>query len=333
MLELQSNFDTLAKAVVIESHLSKQKGPIASVLVKTGTLSVGNLFAVGSTYGKVRAIRSDSGKSIQKLFPGDPGEIIGLEGVPEPGSILEVIKNTQDLSRLKKQASEPTSSNVQKQTVSLESLSSQIDDGNLRQLNLVIKADVHGSLEAIQGSINKIEFEDVPIRILHAATGVINESDIMLAKASSALILGFGVTVSSELQSLAQDSNVEIKVYNIIYEMLDDIERAIKGLYRQEFEDLEVGQIEVRQLFKFSKVGAIAGSYVKDGKVTRKSSIKVMRNGKELANTTIHSLKRFQEDVKQVESGFECGIVLEGFNDLQKDDLLLVFERVEKKRS
>ena len=287
---------------------------------------------VGLTYGKVRAMHNDMGLLFNKAFPGDPVEIIGLQDVPEPGSILEVVSSDKNLQALIKQRNDEVAF-VQRniQTVSLESLSSQIDHGDLRQLNLVIKADVHGSLEAIQGSINKIEFKDVPIRILRAATGGINESDVMLAKASSALILGFRVSASPEAKVIADESDVEIQVYSVIYEMLDDIERAIKGLYRQEFEDVEIGQVEIRQLFKFSKVGSIAGSYVTEGKVLRNSCVKVFRDGKELANTTIQSLKRFQEDVKEVTSGFECGIVLESFKDLQQGDTLVVFDRLEKK--
>ena len=331
-LELKANYTGLAKAVVIESHLSKQRGPVATLLIKKGCLVVGNSFMVGLTYGKVRAMHNDMGLLFNKAFPGDPVEIIGLQDVPEPGSILEVVSSDKNLQALIKQRNDEVAF-VQRniQTVSLESLSSQIDHGDLRQLNLVIKADVHGSLEAIQGSINKIEFKDVPIRILRAATGGINESDVMLAKASSALILGFRVSASPEAKVIADESDVEIQVYSVIYEMLDDIERAIKGLYRQEFEDVEIGQVEIRQLFKFSKVGSIAGSYVTEGKVLRNSCVKVFRDGKELANTTIQSLKRFQEDVKEVTSGFECGIVLESFKDLQQGDTLVVFDRLEKK--
>ncbi len=333
-LELKASFNGLAKAVVIESHLSKQRGPVATVLVKKGFLTIGNPFIVGLTSGKVRAMHNDIGTLLKKIGPGEPAEIIGIETVPDPGSILEVVNSEQALQSLIKQRNNKDSHvKNHKQTISLESLASQINHGDLRQLNLVIKTDVHGSLEAIQNSINKIEFQDVPIRILHASTGIINESDVMLAKASAALIIGFGVSISSEAKAIAKEGKVEIKLYSIIYEMLEDIEKAIKGLYRQEFEDVEIGQVEVRQLFKFSKVGAIAGSYVTEGKVKRNASVKVLREGKEIAQSSITSLKRFQDDIKEVNSGFECGIVLESFNTLKEKDILIVFEKLEKKQN
>ncbi len=332
MLELKANRNSLAKAVVIESHLSKQKGPVATLLVKTGTLSVGENFIVDLTYGKVRALVNDLGAPLKVAMPGDPIEIIGIHDVPEPGSILEVMRSEKEIHVLvKERNAQLKSDRLHQQAVSLESLSSQIDDEELRQLNLIIKADVHGSLEAIKGSINKIESKDVPIRLLHAATGTINENDVMLAKASSALILGFGVTSTSEAVVLAEKDTISIKIYDVIYEMLDDIEKVIKGLYRTEFEEVEIAQIEVRQLFKFSKVGSIAGCYVTEGKIDRNSKIKVIRDSNEVAVSDIESLKRFKEDVKEVSSGFECGIVLESFNALQEGDHLIGFKLQEKR--
>ena len=332
MLELKANRNSLAKAVVIESHLSKQKGPVATLLVKTGTLSVGEHFIVDLTYGKVRAMVNDLGAPLKVAMPGDPIEIIGIHDVPEPGSILEVMRSEKEIHVLvKERNAQLKSDRLHQQAVSLESLSSQIDDEELRQLNLIIKADVHGSLEAIKGSINKIESKDVPIRLLHAATGTINENDVMLAKASSALILGFGVTSTSEAVVLAEKDTISIKIYDVIYEMLDDIEKVIKGLYRTEFEEVEIAQIEVRQLFKFSKVGSIAGCYVTEGKIDRNSKIKVIRDSNEVAVSDIESLKRFKEDVKEVSSGFECGIVLESFNALQEGDHLIGFKLQEKR--
>jgi translation initiation factor IF-2 len=332
MLELKANRNSLAKAVVIESHLSKQKGPVATLLVKTGTLSVGENFIVDLTYGKVRALVNDLGAPLKVAMPGDPIEIIGIHDVPEPGSILEVMRSEKEIHVLvKERNAQLKSDRLHQQAVSLESLSSQIDDEELRQLNLIIKTDVHGSLEAIKGSINKIESKDVPIRLLHAATGTINENDVMLAKASSALILGFGVTTTSEAVVLAEKDTISIKIYDVIYEMLDDIEKVIKGLYRPEFEEVEIAQIEVRQLFKFSKVGSIAGCYVTEGKIDRNSKIKVIRDSNEVAVSDIESLKRFKEDVKEVSSGFECGIVLASFNALQEGDHLIGFKLQEKR--
>jgi len=330
MLELKANASEKAKAVIIESNLSKQKGAIASILVKTGTLRIGDFFVVDTYNGKVRAMFNDHGKQVTEAGPGTPVEILGLPGVPDPGSILESKATEKECKEIAQERVLQEKS-AQSQAVSLESLSAQIEEGNVRQLNLIIKADVTGSLEAIKASIAKVESRDIPIRILHASTGTINENDVMLGRASAALILGFGVDINSEAQKLADTDNISVKTYSIIYEMLDDIERVVKGLYKPEFVEEETSTIEVRQLFKFSKVGTIAGCYVTSGKVTRHNQARVFRNGKEIYEGKVESLKRFKDDVRDVSSGYECGVVLDNFNDLAEGDQIITFVVKEKK--
>lgn len=332
--ELKTNANTLCKAVVIESKLSAQRGPIATIIVKAGTLKVGDFFVVEGSYGKVRAIFNDTNQQVKALYPGDPGEILGFSSVPQPGSVVESkatekeCKQYVDTHQLEAQDAKKLS---QKMSVSLEALSSQAEEGNLRQLNLIIKADVHGSLEAIKSSIEKIESKDIPIKIIHFATGGINENDILLAKASDGIVFGFNSEATNEAQKIADAEGVTVKTYSIIYEILDDIKRVIQGLYKPEFEEIELGTIEVRDIFKFSKIGSIAGCYVKSGKVDRNSKIKLIRNKEEIFDGELESLKRFKDDVKEVLEGFECGIVLKNMSDVKVDDLLIAYKIEEVK--
>ncbi len=332
--ELKTNVDSLCKAVVIESKLSAQRGPIATIIVKAGTLKVGDYFVIEGSYGKVRAIFNDQNQQIKALYPGDPGEILGFSEVPQPGSVLESKKSEKECRQyveLHQDKAKDVKKMSQKMAVSLEALSSQAEEGNLRQLNLIIKTDVHGSLEAIKSSIEKIESKDIPIKIIHSATGGINENDILLAKASAGIVFGFNSEASTDAKKIAEAEKVTIRTYSIIYEILDDIKRVIQGLYKPEFEEVELGTVEVRDIFKFSKIGSIAGCYVKSGKVDRNSKIKVMRNKEEIFNGELESLKRFKEDVKEVLEGFECGIVLKNMKDIKVDDILVVYKIQEVK--
>lgn len=334
MLELKANRDGFAKGIIIESNLSKQKGPIATVLVKGGTLKVGNFVVVAHIYGKVRAMFNDKGQAVKSAEPGAPAEILGLSEVPLPGVVLEVKateKEARELAEKRRLADTAHRQASQQKAISLESLSSQAEGGVLRQLNLIIKSDVHGSLEAIRASIAKIDSQDIPIRILHAATGAITENDVMLARASQALIFGFGVNVTTEAQRLATDEEIDIKTYTIIYEIVDDIERVIQGLYKPVFQEFELGRAEVRQMFSFSKVGTIAGCYVLSGKITRNAQARVLRKNKEVHKSKIESLKRFKDDTKEVNTGFECGIVMDGYDGLEIGDIIQTFEVKEVK--
>ena len=334
MQDLKASKSAKTNAIIIESKLSSKKGPLASVIVKSGTLSVGDYMSVDGFYGKLRAIINDKNERIKKLNPGDPGEILGLPKVPSPGSILTTFKNEKECRKYSEEQAEKleqSQQSTQKMSVSLEALSSQAEEGTLRQLNLIIKADVQGSLEAIKGSIEKIESKDIPIKIIHSSTGSINENDVLLAKASDGIIFGFNTSASNEAKKCAEAEEITIKSYKIIYEILEDIERVIQGLYKPEFIEVELGEAEVRQLFKFSKIGIIAGSYILKGKITQKASIRVLRDKEVILETKISSLKRFKEDVKEVKEGFECGIVIEDNVDIREGDILSAYIIEEKK--
>ncbi len=335
MQELKANPKSPCKAVIIESKLSSQKGPIGTIIIKAGTLKVGDYFIIDEHYGKVRAIFNDFNEQIKQLTPGDPGEILGFSDVPKPGAILESRKTEKECKiQIEKRIKNKETNNKnqsQKMSVSLEALSSQAEEGNLRQLNLIIKADVHGSLEAIKGSIEKIESKDIPIKIIHFSTGNITENDVLLAKASNGIIFGFNAEPSIEATKCAQKEKVTIKTYSIIYNILDDIQNVIQGLYKTEFEEVEQSQIQIREIFKFSKIGKIAGCHITKGKIERNDKIRVIRDGNEIFTGEIESLKRFKEDVKEVAEGYECGIVLKGMDDLQIDDILISFQIKEKK--
>jgi translation initiation factor IF-2 len=334
MQELKAAETGLAKGVVIEANLSKQRGPIATILIRTGKLSIGDHFVVGPIYGKVRAMFNDSGKPVKSADPGMPIELLGLSDVPLPGVILEAKKTEKEAKLIAQERTIQDTSlrqASQQRAVSLESLSSQAEEGGLRQLNLVIKSDVVGSLEAIRASIEKIDSKDIPIRILHAATGTITENDIMLAQASSAIVFGFGVDTKNTAEELAKKEGIILKTYSIIYDIIDDIERVIKGMYKPVFEEVELGKAEVRQLFKFSKIGVICGCFVTSGKITRNADLRVLRDGKDIYSGKVESLKRFKDDVKSVSEGYECGIVMGSFNDIKENDILYVFETRELK--
>lgn len=332
--DLKASKSAKTNAVVIESKLSAQKGALASVIVKSGTLNIGDFICVDGFYGKLRAIIDDKNERIKQLEPGDPGEILGLPQVPSPGAILTTFKTEKECKHYVEIESEKNKNlkdSSQKMSISLEALSTQAEEGELRQLNLIIKADVQGSLEAIKSSIEKIETQDIPIKIIHSSTGAINENDILLAKASNGIVFGFNTSVNNEAKKQADLDDITIKSYKIIYEILEDITKVIQGLYKPEFIETELGEAEVRQLFKFSKIGIIAGSYVLKGKITQKSDIRIMRNNDIIAETKIQSLKRFKDDVKEVKEGFECGIVIDNNIDIQEKDILVAYKIEEKK--
>ncbi len=333
MQDLKAVGEGPAKGVVIESRLSRKKGPIATILVKTGHLRVGDNFVIDTTMGKVRALLNDLGEKIDDATPGTPVELLGISEVPAPGSFLEVMATERECRDLveKRQLEQAQIASKSLKTVSLEALSQQIEDGEILKLNLIVKADVNGSLEAILQSIGQIPTKDVAINIIHSATGPINENDIMLARASSALVLGFHLTITPEAQKLAESEGVECTLYSIIYEIVDDIQKVVEGLFKPVFEEVEMGRAEVRELFKFSKVGIIAGCYVQSGKIVRNAQARVMRGKNEIYKGKVGSLKRFSEDVKEVANNFECGIVLENFTQLEPGDLIIPFEMKQKK--
>ncbi len=333
MQELKAVMTGAAKAVVIESRLSRKKGPIATVLVKTGCLKVGDHFVIDAAMGKVRALLDDLGQKIDEATPGTPVEVLGISEVPAPGSILEVMSNEREARTVVEDRALEQEQNVSKnlKAVSLETLSQQIEDGEVLKLNLIVKADVNGSLEGILHSLAQIQTNDVAVNIIHSATGPINENDIMLAKASSAIVVGFHLTITPEAQKLAESESVEVKLYSIIYEIVDDVRKVVEGMFKPEFEEVEVGKAEIRELFKFSKVGIIAGCFVHTGKITRNAQAKVIRGKDEIFRGKVTSLKRFSEDAREVAANFECGIVMDGFVDFEKGDVVSVFEMRQKK--
>jgi translation initiation factor IF-2 len=333
MQELRASLSGLSKSVIIESKLSPKRGPLATIIVKMGTLSIGDLVVVDGFSGKIRAIFNDKGESIKSLAPGDPGEILGLSQVPMPGSILEAKASEKDAKDYITQYSDENKSEStgKKMSVSLEALSNQADEGSLRQLNLIIKSDVHGSLEAIKASIDQIDSQDIPIRIIHSSTGAINENDVMLAKASNGVVFGFNTEIPTALKAMSDQEGVIIKSYTIIYEMLDDIEKIIKGLFKTEKVEVEYAELVVRQLFTFSKIGCIAGAFVVKGKIAKHHLIRVIRDKITIYDGKLASLKRFKEDVKEVKEGFECGVVAEKYDDFQEGDKIIAYKIEEKK--
>ncbi|MFC1517750.1 translation initiation factor IF-2 [Candidatus Margulisiibacteriota bacterium] len=332
--ELKANPSVQAKGVIIEARLSRKRGAVATVLVQSGTLHKSNSFVIGTTYGKVRAMFNDQGKEVNKATPSMPVEVLGFNEVPQSGEILQVVaeERTARLISEERKVIQGGGAPKARGQISLENFSKEVKEGKKKELNLVIKADVQGSLEAVSGALQKIKVKNVQVNILHAATGVVNESDILLAKASNAIIIGFTVTITTETQKLAEAEGVDVRLYNIIYKAIEDIELAMEGILEPEFEEVPLGTLEVRQIFKSSKEGQIAGCFVTEGRVVRNATAKVMRKKEFIYEGKIDSLKRFKDDAKEVQKGYECGISFKAHNDIRVGDLIKVFEMKEKPR-
>jgi len=326
MEELSASFSRNARGTVIEAELDKGRGPVATVLIQDGILRVGDPIISGSIYGKVRAMFDEKGKKITSAAPSMPVEVLGLSEVPKAGDSFLVIQDEKFARQIAEKRGhklrEATLRKVQK--VSLDDLFKQIQDSET-DLNIIIKADVQGSAEALQESLEKIEHEQVKIKIIHKGAGAINESDVMLASASNAIVIGFNVRPQPGARKLAEKEKVDIKLYKIIYEVIEDIKSAMLGLLKPQFQEVILGQAEVRQIFKVSKVGNIAGSYVLEGTINRNCGIRIVRDGTVVHEGKIGSLKRFKDDVKEVSSGYECGILLEHFNDFKEGDVFEAF--------
>ncbi len=335
--DLKANPDRNAVGIVIEANLDKGKGAVATVLVQNGKLAVGDPFVCGTTYGRVRAMYNSKGKRIKKVGPSTAVEIIGINDVPVAGDKFFAIDSDKEAKQIaEKRALEIKREEMERAGghVSLEDIFSQIQAGKMKELSLIIKADAHGSLEALKGSLLKLnnDNDEVKIKIQHANIGAITESDILLATASNTIVLGFNVRPSSSVIAIAKKENVEIKTYRIIYELLNDVEAAIKGMLDPEFEEVQLGEIEVRAIFKVPNVGTIAGGYVLSGKVLRNSKIRLLRAGVIVHEGELSSLKRFKDDVKEVASGYECGLGIAGFNDLKEGDVIEAYQIIEKVR-
>ena len=335
ILELKANPNRNARGVVIEAELDKGRGPVATVLVQKGTLRVGNFISAGSAYGKVRAMIDDKGQRVKEATPSTPVEILGLSDVPSAGEVFIVHQNDKTaksyaetyLAQHKEEMLAET-----KQRMSLDDLFNQIQEGNLKELNLIVKADVQGSVEAVKQSLTKLSNEEVVVKCIHGGVGAINESDVILASASNAIIIGFNVRPDAMAKATAEREGVDLRLYKVIYQAIEDVQAAMKGMLDPVFEEKVIGHAEVRQIFKASAVGNIAGSYVLDGMFQRNCKIRISREGEQIFEGELASLKRFKDDVKEVKAGFECGLVFEGFDQMQELDIVEAYIMVEVPR-
>ena len=335
MLELKSNPDRRARGLVIEAELDKGKGPVATVLVQKGTLHVGDPIAVGACYGKVRAMMDDNGRRVKEAGPSKPVEILGLNDVPNAGEIFvspESDKEARSFAETYVKESREKLIEDTKLKMSLDDLYSQIQSGNLKELNIIVKADVQGSVEAVKQSLLKLSNEEVVVKIIHGGVGAINESDVSLASASNAIIIGFNVRPDATAKETAEREKVDLRLYRVIYDAINDVEAAMKGMLDPIFEEKVLGHAEVRQIFKASGVGNIAGSYVLDGVFQRGCKCRITREGTQIFDGPLASLKRFKDDVKEVKAGYECGLVFEKFNDIQELDIVEAYTMVEVPR-
>lgn len=329
--ELKANLNRNAVGTIIESRLDKGKGPVASVLVQNGTLKVGDTVVSGVAFGRIRAMMDENGKMVKKATPSTPVQILGLDAVPESGDILTVVDE-----KMKSQIIEERKNNLKlakvkaQQAVSLDEFFNKVSEGSLKNLNIVIKADVQGSVEALKASLISLKNEEAKVVCVHSAVGNVTESDVLLAQASNAIIIGFNVKCSGNAKDMAEKNKIEIKNYSVIYEVIDDVERALSGMLAPKYVDKQVGLVEVRKIFKISSVGTIAGSYVLEGKAVRNAKVNVIRNGEKIAEVEIASLQQQKNEAKEVGKGFECGIRLKDFNDIKELDQLeiIVSEKV-----
>lgn len=335
VLELKANPNRQARGIIIEAKLDKGKGPVATVLVQKGTLKVGANIAAGANHGKVRAMSDDRGNRIKTAGPSTPVEILGLSGVPNAGEVFvstATANEAKDFANTFVEDSKAKLMESNKFRISLDDLNSQIEAGELKELNLIIKADVQGSVEAVRQSLVKLSNEEVEVKVIHGGVGAINESDVILASASNAIIIGFNVKPDAQAEETAKTEGVDLRLYSVIYNAIDDIERAMKGMLEPVYEEKVIGHAEIRQIFKASGVGNIAGSYVLDGAMQRGCSARVTRDGKQIYEGPVASLKRFKDDVKEVKAGYECGLVFEKFNDIVEGDQVEAYIMVEVPR-
>ena len=335
VMELKANPNRNARGLVIEAQLDKGRGAVATVRVQKGTLHVGDSIACGSSYGKVRAMIDDKGQRVKKATPSTPVEILGLNSVPAAGETFVVCDSDKEaksfadtyISEEKNRLIEDT-----KAKMSLDDLFSQIQSGNMKELDIIVKADVQGSVEAVKQSLVKLSNEEVVVKVIHGGVGAINESDVILASASNAIIIGFNVRPDPIAKVTADNEGVDIRLYKVIYNAIEDVEAAMKGMLDPVFEEKVIGHAEIRQIFKASGVGNIAGSYVLDGVMERGCKVRISREGEQIFEGDLGSLKRFKDDVKEVKAGFECGLVFDGFNDIQELDQVEAYKMVEVPR-
>ncbi|MBC2578913.1 translation initiation factor IF-2 [Clostridium sp. DJ247] len=334
--ELKANANRNARGTVVEAKLDKGRGPVATLLVQNGTLNVGDSIIVGTTYGRIRAMFDDKGKKIKSAGPSIPIEILGLSEVPAAGDRFYEVKDEKTARDMAEKRKEKERVTYLQSThkVSLEDLYNQIKEGKVKELNIIVKADVQGSIEALKQSLQKLSNEEVKVRVIHGAVGAITETDVTLASASNAIIIGFNVRPNDNAVAIAEKEAVDIKTYRVIYNAIDDIKAAMVGMLEPDYKEVVLGKAEIRQTYKLSSVGTIAGCYVTDGKITRNSSVRVIRDGIVIFESALASLKRFKDDVKEVAKGYECGLSVEKFNDIKEGDIVeaYVIEEVKKQQ-
>jgi len=325
--ELKANPDRFAMGTVIEAKLDKGRGPVATVLVQRGTLRVGDPIIAGTAWGRVRAMMNDRGENVKEAGPSTPVEVLGFSEVPQAGDIMRAMKDDKAARQLAKERQEEQREQelARSARISLDDLYDRIQEGEIKELNIIIKADVQGSVEALKQSLEKLSDEQVRLNVIHGGAGAITESDVMLASASNAVIIGFNVRPEPSAKKEAEREEVDIRLYRVIYDALEDMEAAMKGMLEPEYREVTLGQVEVRTTFKVPKVGTIAGSYVLEGKVVNGSPVRLIRDGVVIYEGKIESLRRFKDDVREVASGYECGIGLHNFNDIKEGDILEVY--------
>lgn len=334
MGELKANPKRLAKGTVVEAELDKGRGPVATVLVQNGTLTIGDAIVAGTAFGKVRAMLDDKGRRVKKAGPSTPVEVLGLSDVPQAGDVFHAV---EDEKKARSIASKRTNKKREEEfkataKVSLDDLFKQIQEGQVKDLNIIIKADVQGSIEALKQSLAKLSTSEVRVNPIHGGVGGITETDIMLASASNAIIIGFNVRPDTNARRAAENEKVDMRLYRVIYNAIEDVKAAMTGLLDPEFKEVVIGRVEVRQTFKVSKVGTIAGCYVTEGKITKNAEVRVIRDGIVIHEGKLDSLKRFKDDVKEVLEGFECGLMVDKFNDIEEGDIIEAFVMEEVKR-
>ena len=337
MLELKANPHRAAKGTVVEARLDKAKGPVATVLVMKGTLQVGQPIVAGVCSGRVRAMTDWKGNPLKKAGPATAVEILGLADVPEAGDEVDAVRDERSAKTIaaNRQTKLREETIKEKTRVSLEDLFSQIQEGNTKELNILVKADVMGSVGAVTESLTKLSNDEVTVKVVYSGVGTVNESDILLASASNAIIIGFNIRPSANIISMAERENIEIHTYRVIYDAINDIKAAMEGMLDPEFREVVLGRVEIRTTFKVPGVGTVGGAYVQDGKVVRNASIRLVRDGIVIHEGKISSLKRFKDDAKEVLQGFECGIGIENYNDIKEGDIIEAYtmEEIERKQA
>ena len=335
MRELKANPNRAAMGAVIEARLDKGRGPVATLLVQNGTLNQGDIIIAGTAVGRVRAMTDYRGKKLKTAGPSVPVEITGMAEVPNAGDDFYAVADermARELAEQRKQEKKDALNAPLAKKVSLDDLFSQIQEGEVKDLNIIVKADVQGSVEAVKQNLEKISNEEVRVRVIHGGVGAINESDIMLASTSNAIVVGFNVRPDSAAKAMAERNHVDMRMYRVIYECMEEIEAAMKGMLAPKYKEVELGTVEVRKVYKISNVGVVAGCYVTEGKVTRSAQLRLVRDGIVIHEGEIASLQRFKDSVKEVTSGYECGITLEKFSDIKPGDIFECFEMQEIER-